>query len=130
MTSTTARYFTARTDSDGELLSSDCEYVIAGSALNARWWSLAVYDEHGSVLDNPLNRYSFNSEEAIRRSDGTYRIDLAREVRPENWLPSGTGPAQSLVLMLRIYGLRETDADGVGVVPPERLPRIERKTCF
>jgi len=129
LTSTTARYFLARSDSDGRGLTSACDYSIEGSALDARWWSIAVYDEHGSVIDNPSDRYSFNSDEAIRRSDGTYRITLANTARPENWLPSGSGPERALVLMLRIYGPRETDSSGIGQIPDDRLPKIERKAC-
>jgi hypothetical protein len=129
LTSTTARYFTASTDTQGYQLTSDCEYLIEGSALNARWWSLAVYDEHGSLIENPSQRYSFNSEEAIRRSDGTYRINLASNARPENWLPTGTGPEKKLVLMLRIYSPREIDSSGIGQIPNDRLPKIERKAC-
>jgi hypothetical protein len=129
LTSTTARYFVADTDSAGDELTSACEYLIEGSALNARWWSLAVYDEHGSLIDNPSQRWSFNSEEAIRRSDGTYRITLASNARPENWLPSGSGPERSLVLMLRIYSPRDINSSGIGQIPDERLPKIERKAC-
>lgn len=129
LTSTTARYFFARTDSGGRQLTSACEYSIEGSALDARWWSIAVYDEHGSVIENPSERYSFNSDEAIRRTDGTYRITLANNARPENWLPSGSGPERKLELMLRIYGPRETDSAGIGQVPDDRLPKIERKSC-
>jgi hypothetical protein len=129
LTSTTARYFTATTDSDGYQLTSACEYLIEGGPLNARWWSIAVYDDHGSLIDNPSQRYSFNSEEAIRHSDGTYRINLASNARPENWLPSGSGDERKLVLMLRIYGPRETDSSGIGQIPDDRLPKIERKTC-
>jgi hypothetical protein len=33
------------------------------------------------------------------------------------------------MLMLRVYGPRETDAFGTGRVPEERLPKIERQTC-
>jgi hypothetical protein len=128
LTSTTARYFTASTDSQGYHLTSDCEYLIEGSALNARWWSLAVYDEHGSLIENPSQRYSFNSEEAIRRSDGTYHINLASNARPENWLPTGTA-GKNLVLMLRIYSPREIDSSGIGQIPNDRLPKIERKAC-
>jgi hypothetical protein len=128
LTSTVARYFTARTDSAGRLLSSDCDYLIAGKPLNARWWSLAVYDEYGGLIENPANRYSFNSEEMLRHADGSFRVYLASKVQPENWLPSGTED-QNLVLMLRIYGPRETDAFGVGLVPVERLPKIERIAC-
>jgi hypothetical protein len=128
LSSTVARYFTARTDSSGWALSSSCEYVIEGGPINARWWSLAVYDEYGGLIDNPSARYSFNSEEMLRHADGSYRVFLSRQARPENWLPSGTAH-QNLVLMLRVYNPRETDASGVGLVPGERLPKIERKSC-
>jgi hypothetical protein len=128
LSSTVARYFTARTDSSGWALSSSCEYVIEGGPINARWWSLAVYDEYGGLIDNPSARYSFNSEEMLRHADGSYRVFLSRQARPENWLPSGTAD-QNLVLMLRVYNPRETDAAGVGLVPGERLPKIERKSC-
>jgi hypothetical protein len=129
LTSTTARYFSATTDNEGDTLTSACEYLIEGGALNARWWSIAVYDERGSLIENPSQRYSFNSEEAIRRSDGTYRIALASNARPENWLPSGSGDERKLVLMLRIYSPRETDSSGIGQIPDDRLPKIERKAC-
>ena len=128
LTSTVARYFIARTDSAGRSLTSACEYSIEGSPLNARWWSLAVYDEYGGLIENPSARYSFNSEEMLRHSDGTFRVNLSRNARPENWLPSGTAD-QHLVLLLRIYSPRETDASGIGLIPGDRLPKIERKAC-
>src|SRR5215831_9780310 len=122
------RAHVARTDSNGHALSSSCEYTIEGSPLNARWWSIAVYDEYGGLIDNPTSRYSFNSEELLRHSDGTFRINLASTARPENWLPSGTD-GRTLILMLRIYNPRETDSLGIGLIPRERLPKIERKSC-
>ena len=128
LTSTVARYFVARTDSAGRTLRSDCEYSIVGSPLNARWWSLAVYDEYGGLIENPSARYSFNSEEMLRHADGKYRINLSRHVRPEYWLPTGAVD-QRLVLLLRVYSPRETDSLGIGLVPGERLPKIERVAC-
>ena len=80
------------------------------------------------MIENPSARYSFNSEEALRHSDGMFRINLSSKARPENWLPSGTAD-QHLLLLLRIYNPRETDASGVGLVPGDRLPKIERKEC-
>ena len=128
LTSTVARYFTARTDSAGHTLTSACQYSIEGSPLNARWWSLAVYDEYGGLIENPSARYSFNSEEMLRHADGTFRVDLSRNARPENWLPTGATD-QHLVLLLRMYNPRETDASGVGLIADDRLPKIERKAC-
>lgn len=129
LTSTAARYFVASSDSRGSSLSAGCEYAIVGLPLNARWWSIALYDEYGSLVPNPSERYSFNSEETIRRADGGFRINLSRNARPENWLPSGTDPSRSLMLVLRVYGSRDTDISGIGQIPYERLPKIERIRC-
>jgi hypothetical protein len=30
---------------------------------------------------------------------------------------------------LRVYSPRDTDASGIGLVPDQQLPTIERKTC-
>ncbi len=128
LTSTVARYFIARTDNAGRSLRSDCEYAVEGFPLNSRWWSLAVYDEYGGLIENPSARYSFNSEEMLRHADGTFRVSLARNARPENWLPSGAAD-QHLVLLLRIYSPRDTDASGIGLIPNDRLPKIERTSC-
>jgi hypothetical protein len=129
LTSTAARYFVANTDSRGSSLSAGCEYLIIGAPLNARWWSIALYNEYGSLITNPSKRYSFNSEEAIRRADGSFRINLSRNARPENWLPSGTDPNRNLMLVLRVYGSRDTDISGIGQIPNDRLPKIERIRC-
>lgn len=129
LTSTAARYFVADTDSRGSSLTAGCEYSIVGAPLNARWWSIALYDANGSLIPNPSNRYSFNSEEAIRRADGTYHINLSRNARPENWLPAGDDPSRALTLVLRIYGARDTDISGIGQIPAESLPTIERIQC-
>jgi hypothetical protein len=129
LTSSAARYFVARSDSAGRKLSASCEYSVTGPSLNARWWSIAVYDEQGSVVPNPSKRYSYNSDELLRHADGTYRIYLSKNARPENWLPSGDDTDRSLELMLRVYSPRETDKNGIGEVPPDRLPKIERLAC-
>jgi len=128
LTSTVARYFIARRDSAGAALSSNCEYVIVGAPLNARWWSIALYDQYGGLIANRSSRYSFNSEELLRHSDGSFRINLSRHARPENWLPAGAAD-QRLVVMLRVYSPRDTDVSGIGLVPDQQLPTIERKTC-
>jgi len=128
LTSTAARYFVARADSEGYALNASCEYTITGPSINARWWSIAVYDDQGFVIDNPSQRFSFNSNELLRHADGTYRVNLSKNARPENWLPSGADD-RNLEVMLRIYSPRVTDATGTGQVLPDRLPKIERKSC-
>jgi len=64
----------------------------------------------------------------LRHADGSYRVNLSSKARPENWLPSGTAE-QPLVLLLRVYSPRETDGSGIGLIPGDRLPKIERTGC-
>jgi len=129
LASTTVRYFLAREDDSGRNLSANCDYRLEGGALNAGWWSLALYDAEGDAIDNPSNRHSINSEGMIRHSDGTYDVALSPGARPGNWLPSGSDPERPLVLMLRIYYPSETNPEGIGRVDLERLPKIERLSC-
>ncbi len=129
LASTTVRYFIAREDASGRGLTANCEYRLEGGALNARWWSLALYDEEGNPIENPSDRHSINSEGMIRRSDGTYDVALSRTARPGNWLPAGKAAEQPLVLMLRIYYPGETDPEGIGKIDLARLPKIERLSC-
>lgn len=117
-------YFLARTDSSGQSLSVRCRYVIEGSELPARWWSLTVYrDFH--YIDTPARRYSRHSQGLVRTADGRFRITLDREGRGENGLPLGTLPGV-IALNLRLY---QPALQG----PAERdtldLPQIIRTGC-
>lgn len=129
VTSTTVRYFFATTDQNGRDLTSSCDYELEGGPLAARWWSIALYDGDGGLIANPSDRYSLNSAEMLRRSDGSYHLALARNARPENWLPAGTAPHRKLQLVLRVYDTQETNPDGIGQIDETRLPRIERLSC-
>ena len=65
-----------------------CEYALAGEGLEGEWWSLAVFDEKGSLIANSAGRYAYNSSTVALGSDGTFIMTLARDARPGNWLPS------------------------------------------
>ena len=111
LSSTVARYFVARTDGAGHGLTSGCEYLDHRLADQCA----VVVDRRSmtkmaSLIENASNRYSFNNEEALRHADGSFRIRVARTARPENWLPSGDDTDRNLMLMLRIYAPRDTDA--------------------
>ena len=58
LSSTVARYFVARTDGSGHGLTSGCEYLVTGSPINARWWSIALYDDTGSLIENASKQCS------------------------------------------------------------------------
>lgn len=129
LTSSTARYFAAKTDSAGAPISAACEYTLEGGSFDAQWWTITLYDEAGRLIENPANRYGYNSAEIIRRSDGGYLIDMARTARSENWIPIAGDPSRKLMLMLRIYGLRVSDESGTGQIDPDGLPTIRRRAC-
>ncbi len=129
ITSTAARYFLARTDDSGRPLTSSCQYLLIGEPLDARWWSLALYDGNGMLIANPSDRYSFNSSDILRRSDGSYHVILARNARPENWLSTGVQPKRRLQLLLRVYDPKQTNRIGIGLINLDRLPKIERQSC-
>lgn len=126
---TTALYFFAETDETGAQLESRCEYVIEGQPINSEWWSLAVYDGTGRLIPNKAGRHSFNRTDVARRTDGSFRIVLARSARPGNWLPSAQ--LGSLKLVLRAYGLRDTEkALDPGINQSQRdLPTIRKVVC-
>lgn len=120
-------YFTARSDQDGRQLNSGCDYEITGRPLNALWWSLTVYDASGELIANKADRHAFNGENIALLPDGSYRIRVASQARPGNWLPSGQD--QQLMLILRAYrpmNAKETESDRVKL---GLLPQIRKVEC-
>lgn len=125
--SSTARYYTARVDSDGERLHADCDYRITSAPLDGQWWSLTMFDKRGRLTANTAGRYGFNSGNILRAPDRTFRIEMASMARPGNWLPM---PARGEpMLVLQIYGVKSTkDVSEVAATAPA-LPVIERISC-
>ena len=97
--------FEAVADKDGQRLHSSCEYLLEGEEPPARFWSLSVFDEHGQLIPNPAERYSYNSATLLRQPGGRFSVALARSARPGNWLP--TGGAGRISLMLTVEELRD-----------------------
>ncbi len=127
VTSTAARYFLARNDSEGRVLSSACEYLVEGPPIEAKWWSIALFNENGHLLENEAERYGFNSAEIVRRTDGSHGVTIAREARSENWLPAGDTKRRRLTIWLSIYMPATTV--GAGFVAEQQLPAIRRIAC-
>ena len=127
MTTSNARYYLAVRDSSGDKLYADCEYEIVGKGPRARWWSLAAYDGNGRLMDNPAQRYAYNSNAVLRDGEGRYRIVLARDARPGNWLPVRS--EHRLMLMLRVYGPEVSDDNIDADAERRELPEIRRLGC-
>lgn len=112
-------YFTAYTDSKGNLLRHDASYRIEGSDPDTRWWSVSAYrDDH--FIPNDLDRYSISRTTVQREPGGGWVIRLSPEPREPNWLPSGDRPG-AMALTLRCYNPGPSLRSGPGTVP---LPRI------
>lgn len=129
-----ARYFTTRTDSDGQRLDGRCRYTIEGGAIEARWWSITRYDPQGWLIANRWDRHSVGSaavqpaSRAVTASAWTVDLsptpppDLARQ---RLWIATATdGPFD---LTLRAYRPR-----GMLASDPSRLttlPRVVKQEC-
>jgi len=127
VTTTSALYYTANRDDEGDRLTADCDYTVEGRPLDAAWWSIAAYRSSGRLIPNKANRYAFSNRDIARGSDGRFRIVLSAEPRPGNWLP--TVDSDLFQIMLRIYGPRSSrDASGERRIDAQ-LPRIKRINC-
>ena len=123
----TARY-EATSDSEGRLLHSSCDYVLEGTSFPEGWWSIAVFDRNGRLIPNSADRYSYNAATAARDPDGAIRINLSREAKPYNWLPTTRGGR--LILMAEIQrqtGTASLETDSTAAKP--LLPAIKRLSC-
>lgn len=116
--------FEAVSDSDGQRLHSSCEYQLDGVEPPARFWSISVFDEHGLLIPNPAERYSYNSATLLRSPGGKFNLALARNARSGNWLPTAGAGRISLVLTIEEV-TEQADSKGAQWRPPE----IRRLSC-
>jgi hypothetical protein len=118
----------ALTDHSLAPLSGSANYVMHLPSLPPanEGWSVTVYDLHGFLVPNPINRYQLNNTSALARNpDGS--IDIYLQANPpsnlsqaENWLPTPTGAGFEVIWRLiapkpdQINGI----LDGSGWQPP------------
>jgi hypothetical protein len=126
LSSTLELTFRAKSDSSGARLTSACDFAVLMEDLGSAWWSLAVFDGQGRLIQNGAERHAFNSSTAMREPDGRTVIVLARDARPGNWLPSGRSGRVVLVLTVQDAGLAAIVRDGG---TPKSLPEIQRTGC-
>ncbi|MBX3569973.1 MAG: DUF1214 domain-containing protein [Rhizobiaceae bacterium] len=95
-------YWSAKSDAAGAPFDGDCRYSLSGQALDARWWSVTVYDEAGYLVANDANIWSVNGANVTTDEAGEWRVTIAPD-RPADgaWLPGTRG--QRFHLTLRMY---------------------------
>jgi hypothetical protein len=118
--------FRAARDSDGNALEANCEYRVSGQPIDTRWWSLTVYAGDGTLIKNPSDRYSYNANNVLLNTDGSFTVALSRQARTGNWVPLGLETTEFFVT-LRLFGLSQTLLADISKVP---VPRIVKGQCL
>jgi hypothetical protein len=126
ISSTLELSFRAKSDGDGRRLSSSCDYVVLFPEQEPAWWSLAVFDGQGRLIQNNAERHAFNTNTALREPNGRVAISVARDARPGNWLPSGRSGRIVLVLTIQDAGFAAGVHDSAAARP---VPEIQRRAC-
>lgn len=123
-----AETWVARTDSQGSALHSSCDYEIAVRAPGTSWWSLAVFDADGRLIQNAAARYVFTSDTAAISPDGRFVALLSRSAGGGNWLPtSGAGNLSVVYTLIDMSTALGTGAEATDL--SSRVPQITAKSC-
>ncbi|MES1991021.1 MAG: DUF1214 domain-containing protein [Pseudomonadota bacterium] len=117
-------YYTAGTDSAGEKLDGSCTYVLKGSELAARWWSVTAYGPDSYLIPNEANVFSFSKPSVKREADGTYIVRISPTHQDGNWLPVKAG--ESFDMTARFYN---PEADVYFAPDKAVLPTITKESC-
>lgn len=119
-----AIYYNAKSDDQGKVFSTACDYRMEGKDMNARWWSFTIYGDDHFLVPNKENRYSYNLKNLAREPDRSYKVYLSSQRKAGNWLPIGdTG---SFTITLRLYNPDK----GVYEDPAHiELPSIIKEGC-
>lgn len=116
--------FTAATDSNGQPLSLNCTYRIAGRTPLATFWTLVAVDPDGVNLARPGQDAAMRSSAIARAPDGSIVIYVGKQLAPQNWLElSGDG---RFLLVLTLYDTAVFSGFGTG---GETMPTIRREAC-
>ena len=119
-----ARYFTATTDSAGAPLDGKCSYTLSGGTIEARWWSVTLYDRQGWLIANRWNRHSIGSARIPAEQAGSWSFIVAPGGAEGLWIPTATdGPFE---LTLRAYRPSGTLASDPAQVT---MPAITKGEC-
>lgn len=118
-------YWQAAVDSDGKALDGSCRYAMTGAALDARWWSVTVYDTAGYLMPNALNAWSFNGAAISEAEKGGWRVEIGpKQPASGHWLPTTAG--KPFHLTLRMYN----PGKGFIAAPSKSaLPALKKEGC-
>lgn len=124
-------YYTTDRDDAGAALRAECRYLIRGTPLPARWWSITAYAADHFLFANDAHRYSISGENAridaagkfsalIGPSDGPSSHDGVASSTPVI-VTSGAG---GMRLTLRLYGADESLQRDPATLPAPTVRRV------
>jgi hypothetical protein len=116
--------FHAKTDSSDGLFQPECDYKIEGVRMPARAWTLSLVGKDGQLLKNASQRYSFNSQNVVRRSDESFTVILSQAARPGNWIPMEN--VSGFKLQLDLFNTSGSARNDPSSIP---VPIINKGTC-
>lgn len=128
-------YFTAVSDNEGKPLSSDHDYVLSGSIPESRYWSYTLYGEDNFLIPNKQKLYAYNgttiqympkdslNPEMDVSGQKSYTIQISKEKKSENWLPSGDN--KQLALTLRLYNPAPIVYQNLETIPLPEIVRVK-----
>lgn len=114
-------YLIAKTDSDGEELNSKNDYVIKGTSLDARYWSITLYGEDYFLVPNEVNKFGYCMNNISYENDSSYVINISSQRKERNWLPCAK--EENFYLTLRLYHPDESVYKNIEKI---QLPTIEK----
>ncbi len=119
-----AIYFNAATDITGRTLTGKCRYRVSGGAMDARWWSLTLYDSKGYLIANRASSHSLGSAALSPAEANDWQVEIGRDKTDARWIAMPDD--QGFELTLRAY---HPSARLLGQRGSVALPRIERLEC-
>ncbi|WP_419913255.1 DUF1214 domain-containing protein [Hoeflea sp.] len=118
--------FFADSDSDGERLVVECNYVISGQTPPARFWTLHATDADDALLEvNSDFPSAFHSQNVAKRQNGAFVINVSGTPKTGNWLATGRR-YQPFKLVLTLF---DTPTAGSSRLIDLQMPEIIRQEC-
>ncbi len=93
-------YFFRKTDDTGSRLQENCTYILSGTDLPSRWWSVAVYNEEGFLPQNS-GPYSLTSSKVRLFPQKKWTVELNDGGSSEGSL--NIHAAGNFTVLLRLY---------------------------
>ncbi|GGB61572.1 DUF1214 domain-containing protein [Blastomonas aquatica] len=119
-----AIYFNAASDSEGRALTGACRYRVTGGAIDARWWSLTLYDAKGYLIPNVAGAHSLGSAALSPAETSRWQVNIGPARTSAHWI--AVPDDQPFELTLRAYHPSQRLLRERGTVD---LPQIERAEC-